>query len=43
MHVLGEFYWVVKAGDPAEVVDFVHPPLMLTRETHRSGDHVVGR
>ena len=27
VHVLGEFPWVVKAGDTAEVDDFVHPPV----------------
>ena len=41
--MLGEFPWVVKAGDTAEVDDFVHPPLMLTRERTGAGDHVVGR
>jgi hypothetical protein len=48
VHVLGEFPWVVKAGDTAEVDDFVHPPLMLSRErtgqetTWSAGEYMSG-
>ena len=31
-HVLGEFYWKVKAGDIVEVDDYVAAPHMLSRE-----------
>ena len=31
-HVLGEFYWKVKAGDTVEVDDFIAPPAILSRE-----------
>src|SRR4029453_4536650 len=46
--VLGEFPWMVKAGDAAVVDDFVHPPLMLTREhtgqetTWSAGEYLPG-
>ena len=31
-HVLGEFYWKVKAGDMVEVDDYIDPPQLLSRE-----------
>ncbi|HKP85088.1 MAG TPA: DUF4178 domain-containing protein [Blastocatellia bacterium] len=31
-HVLGEFYWKVTTGEVARAADFIHPPLMLSRE-----------
>jgi hypothetical protein len=39
VHVVGEFPWIVKAGDTVVVDDFVHPPLMLSRE--RTGDETT--
>jgi len=39
VHVVGEFPWIVKAGDTVMVDDFVHPPLMLSRE--RTGDETT--
>ena len=30
--ILGEFYWECRAGDRAQVQDFVNPPLMLSLE-----------
>lgn len=32
-HVLGEFYWAVRAGQTTEAQDYVAPPSMLSRET----------
>ncbi|HEX8394529.1 MAG TPA: DUF4178 domain-containing protein [Longimicrobium sp.] len=37
--VLGEFPWQVRAGDKAEVDDFVAPPLLLSRE--KTGQEVT--
>jgi hypothetical protein len=37
--VLGEFYWRVKVGDVASVVDFISPPDILSSE--KSGDEIV--
>lgn len=31
-HVLGEFYWKVKAGDLVDVNDYILPPQLLSRE-----------
>jgi hypothetical protein len=31
-HVLGEFYWKVSAGEHVEMVDYIHPPRMLSQE-----------
>ena len=31
-HVLGEFYWKVKAGDIVEVDDYIAPPAIASRE-----------
>lgn len=31
-HVMGEFYWKVEVGERARAVDFVRPPLMLSKE-----------
>jgi hypothetical protein len=39
VHVLGEFPWIVKAGDTVLVDDWVHPPLMLSRE--RTGEETT--
>jgi len=47
-YVVGEFPWIVKAGDTAVVDDFVHPPLTLTRErtdqdtTWSVGEYLTG-
>ncbi|HEX4925548.1 MAG TPA: DUF4178 domain-containing protein, partial [Bdellovibrionales bacterium] len=30
--VLGEFYWRVKTGDETRVIDFIHPPEILSKE-----------
>ncbi len=31
-HVQGEFYWKVTAGERVTAADYIHPPLMLSRE-----------
>lgn len=33
--VLGEFPWQVRVGDPVQGDDFIHPPLLLSREQTR--------
>jgi hypothetical protein len=48
VHVVGEFPWIVKAGDTAVVDDFVQPPLILSRErtgnetTWSAGEYITG-
>ncbi|MEQ1877831.1 MAG: DUF4178 domain-containing protein [Bdellovibrionia bacterium] len=34
--VLGEFYWLVRAGDEVMVADFIHPPEILSKEADKS-------
>jgi hypothetical protein len=36
--VLGEFYWKVTVGERVEVVDYIRPPKILSREITRSDD-----
>ena len=33
-NVLGEFYWKVRRGERAITTDYIHPPLVLTKETY---------
>jgi hypothetical protein len=33
--VVGEFYWRVQKGDSVDTADYIHPPLMLSRETSK--------
>ena len=36
-HVMGEFYWRVEVGERVRAVDFVRPPLMLSKEVSGGG------
>lgn len=35
-HVLGECYWKVEVGETVQTADYVHPPLMLSKEQNES-------
>lgn len=39
--VLGEFYWLVRAGEVAVVSDFIAPPRILTREESKGLNEVT--
>jgi len=36
-YVLGECYWKVAIGEEAQAADYIHPPLMLSREISSAG------
>lgn len=40
-HVLGEFYWKVEVNETVEALDYIAPPLMLTKEVSISGAEVM--
>lgn len=43
-HVLGEFYWRIRAGDKADVDDYIAPPQIASREkTAREVSWTAGR